>query len=364
MSWLSSGVVWAALVAAPAEDPFVEIRALDSAATFELEAIKGRCAGGQPDGEAEATAERAAQIHRTRIALARQRAGATSEEVVALAFQAADADQRAFSCNPGSVRHLEAAREVLVALRREFADPQGAAAQATDRRLAELEAGIAAGRPGPAAASNPPATTVRIVEVEGQVRPGPREDTYLGHLALRVEPGAALLRAGGPPVGFYQRGGALRLAVLARFTASERARIRLLFGPVFSFARLRDAREPGPGLLRGDVSVLRAGGQVEAEWRPSARVSWLSVHPAVELGLELQSYSNPTADQADRATGFYGGGGLALCVWNASICPGARVIGVPTRIGGSISPLVTVQLGLALDVMRWIDVAIARKRVK
>lgn len=359
----SSWALWAALALAPPEDPYVEIRALDSAATFEMEGIRGRCADpSRADREAEQAAERAAHIHRTRISLARQGVGATSEEVVALAFQAADAYQKAFECSVQDVRHLEAARELLVGLRAELPDPRAGVTQATDRRIGEIEVLLAA-RPRRSEAPGAPPPTVEIVSLAGEVRPGPR-DTYLGHLALRVEPGAGFMRAGGPPVGFYQRGASLRFAFLARFVASERARVRLLFGPAFAVSRLTDRRAPGAGLLSGDVSLFRMGAQFEVEWRPSTRIPWLSVHPAVELGLELQSYVDPVARQAERATGFQVGGGLALCIWHASVCPVARVLGLPVRFERSVASLITLQFGLSIDVMRWVDVGITRRSGK
>lgn len=348
-------LVWAALVAAaPADDPFTEIRALDSAASFELDAIKGRCGEQErADPEARSAAARAAHIHQTRIALARERAGASAEEVVPLAFQAVDAHERAYACDRARVGHLEDAHALLAGLQAELADPRSAVAQTLGRRVDSLAAEIAAWR----ARQPPPAPArpeVRIVAVEASVQPGPK-DTVLGRLALRLEVGGAFVRAGEPPTSFFQRGPALRVALLARFEVSARARLHLLFGPYYGFARVTDLRGAGPEWWHGDIALHRVGAQLEAEWVPARRLErWLSVHPALELGLEQQTYPGRAAAQAN---GFQAGGGLSLCVWHHAICPGVRAVATPVIRGGVV---VQVQAGLAIDVMRLVDVGVSR----
>lgn len=346
--------VWALVAAAPVDDPFAEIRALDSAAGFELDAIKGRCADpSQPDPEAAATAGRAGQIHRTRIVLARQRAGAAPEELVPLALQAADALERAYACDRRELGPLAEAHALLAGLLAELADPKSAAAQALARRVEAQAAEIAAwkARQPPRAPARP---EVQIVAVEAELKPGPK-DTLLGRLALRLEVGAAFLRTGAPPTAFYQRGPAVRAALLARFAVSERARLHLLFGPYYGFARVTDLRGAGPEWWHGDMALHRVGAQFEAQWVPArALQQWLSVHPTVEFGLELQEFRGR---EAGVATGFQGGGGLALCVWHHAICPGARAVATPVLGGRAV---VQVQAGLALDVMRFADAAITR----
>lgn len=347
-------LAWVLVAAAPADDPFTEIRALDSAASFELDAIKERCGDpAQADAEAAAAAGRAANIHRTRIALARQRAGASAEDVVPLALQAADAHERAYACERGRVAHLVEAQALLTGLRAELADPSSAVAQTLTRRidaLASVIEGWKAQQP-PEAPSRP---EVRIVAVEAQVKPGPK-DTLLGRLALRLEVGASFVRTGAPPSFFYQKGPAFRAAFLARFAVSERARLHLLFGPYYGFARVTDARGTGPEWWHGDIAMHRIGAQFEAQWVPARKLEgWLSVHPALEFGLEQHTYIGRSAPSA---TGFQGGGGLSLCVWRHVFCPGARAVATPVVDG---TAAVQVQAGLAIDVMRLADVAVSR----
>lgn len=354
-----SSLLWAALAVAPADDPFLEIRALDSAAAFELDAIRGRCGDPKaPDREAEAGAERAALIHLTRIGLARQRTGATSEDLVALAFQAADAYQRAFACNGEAIRHLEAAHGLLVGMRAELNEPRSVIAQALDRRIAELAGQIAAWKAGqpPPPEQRP---QVRIVVLDGDVRPGP-QDSWLGRLALRVEGGASFLRAGDPPTYFYHRGPQVRVAALARFAVAPRT--HLLFGAYYGSSRVYDLRGEGRGDIwwRGDMSLHRVGAQFEAQWVPSARLGpWLSLNPALEVGLETQLYGPGRG--SGRASGFQVGGGLALCIWHASVCPGARVLASPLAGGRAV---VTAQVGLAVDLLRFVDVGVTRRSRK
>ncbi len=350
MTW----TLWAALGAPPAEDAFAEIRALDSAAAFELEAIRGRCSdAAAPDPEAAAAAERAANIHRTRIGLARERAGATSEDLVALGYQAADAHQRAYACDPRTARHLEAAQALLSGLRAGLTDARSALAVALDRRIAELSAEVEAWR-ARQPAQKEAQTTVRIVALEGEVRPGPR-DTWLGRLSLRVEGGGAFVRAGEPPTYFYQRGGGAKISALARYAVGSRH--YLLFGAYYGFSRVKDLRGVGEEWWHGDMSLHRVGAQLEAQWSPSARLgSWLSLNPALEVGLDQQVYG--PARGSGRATGFQVGGALGVCIWHASVCPLARVLASPLAGGRAV---VTVQAGVSLDLLRWIDLAVTRR---
>lgn len=342
-------LVTAALVAPTSADPYEEIRVLDAAASFELEATRGRCER-RPDLAAASAAGRAAQIHQTRIGLARRIAagdpGAHSpEEWIPLAFQAADAFERQFLC-AGAIEPLQAARDLLAGLRAELTDPSSPGAQALDRRLAEIDARRAAARPvrpaGPAEA-----TTVRIVVLDGHVSPGPR-DSRLGRLALRLELGANFVRAGDPPSYFYHRGPNGRLSLLARHHVSERARVHLLFGPYYGFSRVSDPERPdGAAWHAGPMSLHRVGGQFEVQWAPSARLKrWLSLNPALELGLELGDYHGRGAGQA---AGFQVGGGLSLCIWQQSVCPGARALATPLRRGHAVA---AAQVGLAIDILR------------
>lgn len=350
----SSLLLCAALGAPPAEDPFVEIRALDSAAAFELEAIRGRCGDANaPDREAEAAAERAALIHLTRIGLARQRAGATGEDLVALAFQAADAYQKAFACDRQAIRHLEAAHSLLVGMRAQLTDPRSVIAQALDRRIAELAAEIAAWKARQAPPPEP-RPTVRIVALDGEVRPGPK-DTPLGRLSLRVEVGGAFVRAGDPPTYFYQRGAGTKISALARFAVG--ARTHLLFGTYYGFSKVLDMRGQGDEWWWGDMTLHRVGAQLEAQWVPSARLGpWLSLNPALEAGLDQQIYAPGRG--SGRATGFQIGGALSMCVWHASVCPLARALVSPLAGGRSV---VTVQAGVSFDLLRWVDLGVTRR---
>ena len=345
-------VFWVVLFAPTQADPFEEIRALDSAASFELDSIAGRCQGGGADPQAAAAATRAAYIHRTRIGLARERAQATGEEVAALAVQAADAHLRAHACAPAPA-HLEAAREVLVTVRAQVADPTSGAAQALDRRIGDLSAQLQSSPRVDESAQVRESPRVEFVAVEAKVQPGPR-NTYLGRLALRLEGGLALARAGGSPSGFFHRGAAGRLAVLARHPVGVRS--HLLFGPAFTAARLGDVRGPSSSPLTGDLTLIRLGAPLEAEIAPSARASWLTIHPSVEVGLEVQSYVRRSG-QRGASSALQVGGGLAVCVWRAALCPSARATVVPVLHGGVV---VTLLLGLSVDVIRAIDGRVTR----
>jgi hypothetical protein len=350
-------LAWVLVAAAPADDPFTEIRALDSAAGFELDAIRSRCGDpAQTDAEAAAAADRAASIHRTRISLARQRAGASAEDVVPLALQAVDAHERAYACERGRIAHLVEAHALLVGLQAELTDPASAVAQTLARRIDALAAviGVWKAQQPPEAPARP---EVRIVALEADVKPGPR-DTLLGRLALRLEVGASFVRAGAPPTYFFQRGPAFRAAFLARFAVSERARLHLLFGPYYGFARVTDSRGIGSGMdwWQGDTAMHRVGAQFEAQWVPARQLErWLSVHPALEFGLEQHTYIGRSVTAA---TGFQVGGGLSLCVWRHVFCPGARAVATPVVDGTAV---VQVQAGLAIDVMRLADVAVSRQ---
>lgn len=341
--------VLAAHLAAPAVDPYEEIRALDAAAAFELDAIRARCADGQPDLDAAAAAERAAHIHQTRIGLARQIAAAAAggpgpEELVPLAFQAADALSREFTCDPTASAPLASARALLAGLRAELSDPRSPGAQALDRRVAELDEQLAAFR----AAQPPPppsAPTVKIVALEGAVKPVP-EDRPLDRLALRLEVGASFVRAGEPPDYFYHRGPTARLSILARHRVG--ARVHLAFGPYYAFSRVTQYRRAdGDAWYAGPITAHRVGGQLEVQWVPAPALQrWLSLNPAVEVGLEQQGYDGRGSG---RAIGFQAGGGLSLCIWHQSICPGARALVSPLARGNAV---LAVQAGVALDVMR------------
>lgn len=348
-------LAWALVAAAPADDPFAEIRALDSAASFELEAIRSRCGDpAQPDAEAAAAAARAAHIHRTRISLARQRAGASAEDVVPLALQAVDAHERAYACERGRIAHLVEAHALLTGLRAELPDQSSAVAQTLTQRIDAIAAVIGVWK-AQQPADGPARPEVRIVAVEATVKPGPK-DTLLGRLALRLEVGASFVRAGAPPTAFFQKGPAFRAAFLARFAVSERARLHLLFGPYYGFARVTDSRGTGTDWWQGDIAMHRVGAQFEAQWVPARKLErWLSVHPALEFGLEQHTYIGRSVTSA---TGFQLGGGLSLCVWQHVFCPGARAVATPVVDGTAV---VQVQAGLAIDVMRLADVGVSRR---
>lgn len=354
----------AAVTAAPvAADPYEEIRILDVVAGIELDAIKGRCTDpDKPDPEAAAAAERAAHIHETRIHLARKLAagegGPGPEDLVPLAFQAADALARQFACDTTSAAPLESAHRLLAGLRAEMRDPSSPQARALDRRLAELDSQLAAYR---AAHPPPPAATptVRIVTLDGEVKPVQKDSTPLGRLALRLEVGASFVRAGEPPTYFYHYGPQTRLSVLARHQLGPRGRVHLLFGPYYAFARVTQYRRPdGDAWYAGPITSHRTGAQFEVQWIPAARLErWLSLNPALEAGLDLQDYAGRGAG---KATGFHVGGGLSLCIWHQAFCPGARAVATPLARGNAV---VAAQVGLALDLMRLADIGlVARSR--
>lgn len=92
----------------------------------------------------------------------------------------------------------------------------------------------------------------------------------------------------------------------------------------------------------------RFGGQFEVQWVPAARLQrWLSLNPALEVGLEANHHDRETG----YATGFQLGGGLSLCIWHQSICPGARALVSP--LAHSPHAVVAVQAGVALDLLRF-----------
>ena len=356
----------AAVVAAAPADTLIEtIRALDDAASFELDRATG--CSGEPDRDAAAAAERAAHIHQTRLGLGRELATAVEpadqvsgpEELVPLALQASGAFERQFACDPTDPRPLEVARDLLVKLRAELNEASSGAASLS-RRIAALE-GQLAGRPAPAPEVPAEPRGVRLVVLDGEVTPGPK-DPYLGRLALRVELGASFVRAGEPPTGFHHRGPAGRVSLLARHHVSERRRVHLLFGPYYGLTRVAAPGQPqSEQWYAGPMIEHRIGGHFEVQWVPSARLErWLSLNPAVEVGLEVL--------QHDRMWGYTSGiqvgGGLSLCIWHQSICPGARAFVTPLANRSRPTGIVAIQAGLALDLLRFAAIAHDRKARK
>jgi hypothetical protein len=341
--------------AAPsAEDAAVKaIRDLDIAARFEEDQIKDLCHGIVNLG-AEASALSAAYIHQARLGRAKS-INASDEELVTVAFQATDDFQRAYACNP-DLKHLAQAERLLTQLL-SYLPESSARARGELQDALVVFAGLIQSHPTPARSvplpmPGPRSPTLILEKAEVKFR-DPLRDTYLGRLSLRIETGYGRtdLEPGGD--GYTHAGVFFRAQFLARFTGSERRRVILLFGPYYDHLSANQLAIADKDL--GFAHVHSFGGHFELQWTPSRRVNpRLSLHPFVDVGIGYVSFQR--ADVPNRGGGQLGGG-AAICIWNAAFCPNVRFTTLPSLPRA----YATIQVGLAIDLLRLIDASLARR---
>ena len=368
MVWDTAGVTGAA-----ADAELKAIQVLDTAAKDAEERVGDRCGDAQVgvDLEAETFALNAAHIHLERMYRAREMK-VDAKDLTALAIDAAGNFQRAYQCNRVAVAHLEVAIRELTAQRASLPEDAVHAREDIDKALAEVVAlrdahGEGAGRPIQMPGPSP---RVRMVALDsGEISLAtPRSNTFMSRLALRLDLGFGTTNLDlDPDRPTRHRGFYFRAQFLARFIPGEQDRIFLLFGP---FYNILSARAPtvGDATMHGfgaraptvdDATMHAFGTHFELQWTPRRAEPWLSFHPFLDIGLEFVKVSN--LNRTD-VTGFQGGGGALVCVVHASICPNFRIMSVP-QVEGSKSHL-TVQVGVALDVLRWVDLSLSRRRAR
>lgn len=339
------------------------LQVLDTAAKDAEKRVQGRCGDAQVgvDLEAEESALNAAHIHQERLVLAREKKF-DSKDLTAVAIQAAESFQSAYQCNPVAVAHLEAAKRVLTAQRASLPEDAVHAREEIDKELAEVVSlrdahGEGAGRPPLMPVPSP---RVRMVALDGGEisLATPRSNTFMSRLALRLDLGFGRTDLELDPdldirhLGFY-----FRTQFLARFSPGEQERVFLLFGPFYNVHFAREPIELAAGPTVGDVTMHGFGAHFELQFNPRRVAPWLSFHPFLDIGLELLKVSSSIADVA----GFQGGGGALVCVVHASICPNFRIMSVP---GVENRTHFTVQGGVALDVLRWVDLSLSSRRAR
>lgn len=340
------------------------VQDLDNAAMFAERHVLSRCSDGQVgiDLEAEGWALTAAYIHMYRIERVKE-LNASTEELVPVALQAAADFRRAYECNRTVVRNLELAIRLLTSMRASLPDGATIARENVDLALAEVLA-LMEERTGPLLAprklSPPPPPEARAQGVRVMVMDAgkvsfktPLSESYLGRLSLRLDLGFGKASFRDANIRSNHRGLYFRTHLLARFAPGDQRRFFILFGPYYN---LLSALEPSPVI--GDALMHGVGGHFELEWRPRRADPWLSLHPFLNAGLEyIQVYSIPKRAFA----GFQVGGGALVCLWHESICPNVRIMPTP-GLGEKNRP--SIQVGLALDVLRWVDLGLSRRRTR
>lgn len=334
------------------------IHALDLKAGFDEEKMRERCEDSQvsPDLEAEAALIRAAYFHLARIELAKDM-GEPVEAWKPIATEAADDFKRAYACNPAVVSHLQSARLLLTSTRSSLPGSATSAREEIDKELAAvvaLEAGHIPPTAEPAQISRAPRARVVTLDAGEVTFKTPLHDSYLGRLSLRVELGFGKADLDGErDTQSEHQGLYFRTQLLARFKPGEQRRVILLFGPYYNVLH---SNEPAGRVNRlGEASLHGFGAHFELQWTPRRVDPWLSLHPFVDLGIEHVQFPITTPN----ISGFQLGGGAMLCFWHASFCPNVRWMTVP-QSKGEDRP--TIQLGVALDLLRLIDVGLSRRR--
>jgi hypothetical protein len=339
------------------------LQVLDTAARDAEERVRGRCGDAQVgvDLEAEESAHNAAHIHQERLVLARAKKF-DAKVLTAVAIQAAESFQSAYQCNRVAVAHLEAAKRVLMAQRASLPEDAVHAREEIDKELAEVVAlrdahDAGAGRP---TQTPVPIPRVRMVVLDaGEISLAtPRSNTFMGRLALRLDLGFGRTDLElDPDPRAKHRGFYFRAQFLARFMPGQQDRIFLLFGPFYNVLSARAPIESVMSPKADDATMHSFGAHFEIQWNPRRAEPWLSFHPFLDVGLEYITAKDSKLD----VSGFQGGGGALVCVVHASICPNFRIMSVP-RVASKNDP--TIQVGVALDVLRWVDLSLSRRRAR
>lgn len=334
------------------------IHALDLKAGFDEEKMRERCGVLQdsPDVEAEAALIRAAYFHLARIELAKDM-GEPVEAWKPMALQAADDFKRAYACNSAVASHLQSAKLLLTSTKSSLSSSATSAREEIDKELADLvalEASHIAPTAEPAQMSRAPRARVVALDAGEVTFKTPFQDSYLGRLSLRVDLGFGKADLDGErDTQSEHQGLYFRTQLLARFKPGEQRRAFLLFGPYYNVLHSNEPAGRVNGL--GDASLHGFGAHFELQWNPPRVDPWLSLHPFVDLGIEHVQFPPRTAN----ISGFQLGGGAMFCIWHASFCPNVRLMTVPQSEGRD-QP--TIQVGMALDFLRFIDVGLSRRR--
>lgn len=357
-------VAWSAPGAA-ADPELKAIQVLDTAAKDAEERVRDRCGDAQEgvDLEAETFALNAAHIHLERMYRARD-IKVDAKDLTAVAIEAAVDFQRAYQCNRVAVAHLAVAIRVLTTMRASLPEDAAHAQEDIDKTLAEVVAlrdahGEGAFRPTLKPMSGP---RVRMVALDaGEISLAtPRSNTFMGRLSLRLGLGFGTTNLDlDPDRPTRHRGLAFQAQFLARFIPGEQDRVFLLFGPFYNFlnagAPIELAASFGTSPAVADAKMHGFGAHFELQWNPRRAEPWLSFHPFLDIGLE---YARVLASSEPDFAAFQGGGGALICLLHASICPNFRLMTVPGREGKSP----TVQIGVAIDPLRWVDLSLSRRR--
>lgn len=341
------------------------IQVLDTAAKDAEDRVRERCGDAQAgaDLEAETSALNAAHIHLERMHRAREMKIAATD-LAAVAIEAATDFQRAYLCNRVAVAHLDMAIRVLTALRADLPEDAAHVRDNIDRELADVVAlkNAHVESASSAAQMSVPSSRVEVVVVDaGEVTIAtPRSNTFLGRLALRLDLGFGTTNLGlETEREVRHRGFYFRAQFLARFTPGKRDRVLLLFGPFYNILSARTPIEPSLGSTASFANMHGFGTHFELQWNPRRAAPWLSLHPFLDIGIEFISESNNAGVIRFQGGGFQGGGGTLVCVVHASICPNIRIMSVPQV---ESKDHLTVQVGVALDVLRWVDLSLSRRR--
>lgn len=348
--------VWGAPT--PADAALEAVRELDNAATFAEARVQDRCGDSQVevDLEAETALLSAAYIHMVRMERAKE-LNEPVEVLTPVALQAARDFRRAYMCNRKVVGHIEMAIRLLTSMRQSLPASAPYVLEEVDKELATLVAleqlhQAATNEPAPLAR----APRVRIVTLDaGDVSlKTPLRDSYLARLSLRVDLGFGAADLDGVrKTQSGHRGFYFRAHLLARFKPGEQKSTLLLFGPYYNVLR---AMEPsGRSNALGDAPMHGFGAHFEVQWTPPRADPWLSLHPFVDMGIEHVGFLSQTINRS----GFQLGGGALICGWHASFCPNIRVMTVPGKEGRDRP---TIQLGMALDVLRLVDLGLSHRR--
>lgn len=335
---LAPGLAHARRLAPP--DPDEEaVRSLQRVALYHESRLQGRCEAPSaiPDLAAKADAQQAMALHAARITFALEVLQARPEEVLGIALHMADDALKAHDCDPSDPGPVRAALERALALRAALTTDAGPLRQVLEDRIRQLELRAA---PPPAPASLP---EVRVVHVEGEVRPVEPSLAPLDRLALRVELVGAWHRLDAPGTREIRAhaGVGVHLAMLARFPLGARRRYWLLFGPHLGRWSLTPKDHEDV-----QVHAMRVGGRVELEISPSPKLArWLTIHPGLELGFGVEMFRGSGVGKLYVAIAA----SAHLCSLRGLACVGLRVMPQP-GLTERLPP--GLQLALGVDLMR------------
>ncbi len=361
--WLYASIL-AGVVAGPSpsiDDVRVQVRVLLELADSNMAAANLECREDEVDPAKPGNrvvgaklAEEAANLHIMRGRLIAD-IGASPQDLAHIAQLATEALKLAAQCDPTrAYAYYGRARNILfVAL---DAWPTEEAPEARSLLLLQattVDRAVEALRPKKSAPESHAAlfgcTPVPDVDCTAALE---RSANAVGRIALRFEVGSGF--------GSYGKNGfAGRVQLLARFVSKSRPRVVGLFGPYYSIMPLQDTAASFNQV--GDRIGHGFGIHAELQWTPAAKLDpWLSLHPSLHVGLESWYEKIDGRWRTNVVTsGLQVGGGMAVCLWHASVCPSVRLMNVPAPDYNASRPTVTI--GLMLDPLRWVEHAVAKR---